>query len=430
MKVFGQLERAQAEVLSSDPAGVVNLAVGRVWFNKVDGYFKLSDEGNVVTKFLLNDDKIIIGTNGTANNNVRLNRGGAGILQVVLGGDATAEGSLSATPAILSSRQESYLQAGLPSFGHIGRLAFVTDQGVLKVDDGSAWRTILTSNGTTFDAQSLKIINGVDPTANQDLATKFYVDSNGSTNGPIPVTSKSANYTATISDQFIECDAGAGAFTITLYTAVGNTGKRIIIKKIDGFPNAVHLTGAQTIDAEATVHLYGINETIEVVSDGTVWKILRWYDQIKFFIANETQGNGTNGGTSSAGSQTRVLNTVALGAPWVSLSANQLTLQPGRYVIKASAPAYISDTHKAYLYNVTDAANAILGTSEQTTSGTAVQTRSFVSGTIVISTAKVYELRHAFSTGHVTSGLGVAASLGFSEVYAQIEIERINPRSS
>src|SRR6266436_7653035 len=151
MKVYGQLENAQLEVVSSDPSLV---PVGRVWFNKTSGYAELCDEGNIVTRFLLNDDKIIIGTSGTLASNVRLNRAGAGILQVVLGDDITAEGSLSIAPAILSSRQESYLQAGLPTAGNIGRLAFVTDEGILKIDDGTAFRSILTSNGTSYDAQS------------------------------------------------------------------------------------------------------------------------------------------------------------------------------------------------------------------------------------------------------------------------------------
>ena len=47
-----------------------------------------------------------------------------------------------------------------------------------------------------------------------------------------PVTAqKTANYTATTSDNFIPCDATSAAFTITLYAASGNAGRRLIIKK-------------------------------------------------------------------------------------------------------------------------------------------------------------------------------------------------------
>lgn len=139
MKVYGQLEVAQLEVVSSDPS---LLPVGRLMFNKTDGYAKIADEGNVLTKFLLNDDQLIIGTSGTLANNVRLNRAGAGILQIVLGTDATAEGSLSTAPAIFSSRQENFATGSLPSAGNAGRIVLDTTTLTPKVDNGSAFKEI------------------------------------------------------------------------------------------------------------------------------------------------------------------------------------------------------------------------------------------------------------------------------------------------
>ena len=49
MKVFGQLEKAQIEQLSADPAGV-ELVTGRVWYNTTDSVYRGYD-GSVVTEF-------------------------------------------------------------------------------------------------------------------------------------------------------------------------------------------------------------------------------------------------------------------------------------------------------------------------------------------------------------------------------------------
>jgi hypothetical protein len=47
----------------------------------------------------------------------------------------------------------------------------------------------------------------------------------------LSVVSKTANYTASTSDDAILCSGSA--FTVTLPTAVGNTGKRFYLKKTD-----------------------------------------------------------------------------------------------------------------------------------------------------------------------------------------------------
>jgi|GEM_PF-4496211 len=134
-KIFGELQSATFENLSSDPSGSV---AGRFWRNSTSGFFK-TDDGSNKRSFLRNDQQIIIGNNGTANSNVRFNRAAAGVLQAVLGGDVTAEGSLSTAVAQFSSRHENYTDAGKPAAGNAGRLIWVTDQSTLKIDTGSTW---------------------------------------------------------------------------------------------------------------------------------------------------------------------------------------------------------------------------------------------------------------------------------------------------
>ncbi len=90
------------------------------------------------------------------------------------------------------------------------------------------------------------------------------------------VTSKTSNYTALETDDLILCNATGGAFTITLYTAVGNNGRGIVIKKTDSSVNTVEIDGdgAETIDGESTMDLNFQNSSIVLISDNSNWVII------------------------------------------------------------------------------------------------------------------------------------------------------------
>jgi hypothetical protein len=149
MYVHGQLLRAQLENSGSDYATTLR---GGIWLNTVTNRVNFAD-GTVVKSFLLNDDKIIVGTNGTAATNVRLFRAGTGVLQFALGNDVTAEGTLAISVAQVSSRVENYTFAGRPAPGNPGRIIWVTDQLKNQVDTGAAWIDI--SGGTGSDNSEL-----------------------------------------------------------------------------------------------------------------------------------------------------------------------------------------------------------------------------------------------------------------------------------
>lgn len=142
MKVYSQLIGASLENKASDYGSAT--VIGRIWWNTATNQIKFSD-GTSITNVLLNNTKCIIGTNGTANNNIRLHRGAAGVLQFAQGGDTTAEGTLSTSLNQISARLENYVDASKPSFGNAGRLIWVSDVGALKVDTGSAWTTLASS---------------------------------------------------------------------------------------------------------------------------------------------------------------------------------------------------------------------------------------------------------------------------------------------
>lgn len=145
-------------------------------------------------------------------------------------------------------------------------------------------------------------------------------------------------------------------------------------------------------------------------------------------LVTEEKAAGVAAGASVAGTfSVRALNTVRSNTiQGASLSSPQLTLPAGTYRISASAPANGVNLHAVRLYNVSDSATAILGTSENTTSfaatpGETTVTRSFVQGRLVLTAQKVFELRH-FCQETVSSGLGSPANAGGNEVYAMIEI--------
>ena len=87
------------------------------------------------------------------------------------------------------------------------------------------------------------------------------------------LVSKATTYTALLKDGYILCDASSGAFTVTLPTASGISGKQIIIKKIDSSANAITIDGdgAETIDGSATQSLPSQYDYLSMHSDGSNW---------------------------------------------------------------------------------------------------------------------------------------------------------------
>lgn len=94
--------------------------------------------------------------------------------------------------------------------------------------------------------------------------------------GVLPTVNKTSGYTLTNSDYSVTCDATSAAFTVTLPTAVGRTGRIYTIKKIDSTAYAVTVDGAatETIDGSLTYSLGYQNESITIQSNGANWIII------------------------------------------------------------------------------------------------------------------------------------------------------------
>ena len=98
----------------------------------------------------------------------------------------------------------------------------------------------------------------------------------GPTGAVFNTGTKTGNYTATINDHLILCNASSGSFTITLPAVAIVTGLILHIKKIDISVNTVTIDGdgTETIDKGLTAILTAQFEVISIQSDGTEWWIL------------------------------------------------------------------------------------------------------------------------------------------------------------
>ena len=88
-------------------------------------------------------------------------------------------------------------------------------------------------------------------------------------------TTKTAAYTLTATDSVILADATAAAFTVTLPSPSGISGRQYTIKKIDASANAVTIASASgNIDGAATKILSAQWQAAQMVSDGVNWFVV------------------------------------------------------------------------------------------------------------------------------------------------------------
>lgn len=284
MNVFGQLKKACLEILSTQPAANTQ---GRVWFNSTTGKNEF-DNGAQKRALLANDDKLVIGNSGTAASNARLHRGAAGVTQVVPGDDVTAEGSLSSSLNQISARQENYSDAGKPAFGNGGRLAYITDLFTLGLDIGSAWKYLVDTN--TAQTLTNKVFNAANNTLSNVGVGNLTsgAEPNGrliSADGVggavwVSATGVDAVRSVTTTDTCTNADdtliLSGASFTQTLFTAVGNNGKKLkIIHNGTSLTQVytINTTGGQTVAgvASGVFKLFTNGEALELISDNVNW---------------------------------------------------------------------------------------------------------------------------------------------------------------
>ena len=142
-----------------------------------------------------------------------------------------------------------------------------------------------------------------------------------------------------------------------------------------------------------------------------------------YILVIDQKPAGTPGGTFTSGSwevrdiQTTVADT---GSLITGLGASILGLTAGTYRVRISCPANNVTRHQARLYNLSDSAVELVGTSE-TTNAAGIVTRSLIEGRITIASAKGFSIEHRCSSTRATDGYGVAANFGEAETYTVAE---------
>lgn len=171
---------------------------------------------------------------------------------------------------------------------------------------------------------------------------------------------------------------------------------------------------------------YNNTENVMEYYNGT-----NWYFMVpKVAFLKDVKPSGTLSGTFNSGAfQTRDLNTLEGDVSFISLTLNRFTLPAGEYIVEASAPAYRVALNKIILRNISDGLDAIIGTSEYSridanSEGT---NRSWLQGTISITSSKQFEIQHRCSSGRAGDGFGPVNTFGglVSEIYTQVKVTKL-----
>ncbi|TXG77622.1 hypothetical protein E6Q11_02515 [Candidatus Dojkabacteria bacterium] len=96
---------------------------------------------------------------------------------------------------------------------------------------------------------------------------------------PVTNSTKTTTATAATTDDSLLLDTTSGAFTVTLYTAVGNAGRRLTLTKIDSATTAatIDASSTQTINGALTFKLATQFESVTIESDGANWVVVHHY---------------------------------------------------------------------------------------------------------------------------------------------------------
>ena len=149
-------------------------------------------------------------------------------------------------------------------------------------------------------------------------------------------------------------------------------------------------------------------------------------------VLTDQRAATTQGGSCSHNSwNTRILNTIESTGNSVALNNNQITFQPGKYLIQAEAAAHAINRHKLRLRNISASTTAIVGMSKWSSANSNADSDATLKGFVELSAEATFELQH-FCGFDGTAGdrFGVQTSAsgnstGEPEIFATVLIKKI-----
>lgn len=165
--------------------------------------------------------------------------------------------------------------ASFPATGVVDRIYVAEDTNLPYRWTGSAYIQVASSVSELSDLTDADTTGAVD---GQVLIRQAGVFQPGNIPSAVPnVSTKTGSETITFAEDIMFCDSSGGTFTLTLPTAVGNDGQRFTFKKTssDFTPIVIDANGSETINGGLTTTLNTDCETVEIVSDGSNWQIIR-----------------------------------------------------------------------------------------------------------------------------------------------------------
>lgn len=234
-----------------------------------------------------NPEKLLVDAGTTSSYNVISGKGTIdNYLQLNIQNKSNTANASSDVVATAANGNESsnFIDMGINS-GAYSNATYPILNGANNAYIYSTGNDFVIGNGTA--SKNLIFFNGGYATTNE----KLRINSSGyvgvSTSSPTStlhvtgsvaksITTKTANYTATVNDHTIICNNSGGAITISLPAASGCSGRVYVIKKVSAILLNVTIdpNGAETIDGSSTRVLTLQYEGVMLQSDGSNWFVI------------------------------------------------------------------------------------------------------------------------------------------------------------
>jgi len=149
----------------------------------------------------------------------------------------------------------------------------------------------------------------------------------------------------------------------------------------------------------------------------------------KTLVVQDQKASGTAGGSSTAGSwQTRVLNTTrynSITSASLNSGTYKVTLPAGTYRVQAQAPAFEGGLQQIKLYDTTNSADILIGTSQLGESAGGSPVSSRIDDVFTSAGTAEYVIQQYLSHASATNGLGYPVNHGVVEVYTTMTISKL-----